>query len=177
MAKRKPRQSPLEKFPEYTRALGLIATELSNLEITLSDTLGAILKASRAVSSTLYFTPKTSQARMETLMNLVEVVLADTPFASQAKTLLKRSLRLVNKRNDMLHAMWGVTRENPDQVIRRLLPTGRREPVELDTLTTMVNELRVLADEVMDLNRALWLQTRMHYNINFTYQLGPKADD
>jgi hypothetical protein len=177
MAKRKPRQSPLEHFPEYTKALGLIAVELANLEVVLSNLLGAILNASQNVSSALYFTPKSSQARMETLQNLVEEVLPNTPFLSQAKSLLRRSLRLVNKRNDMLHGTWGISRQDPVQVFVLSLPSGKKDPVEVETLTTMVNDLRILADEVTGLNVALGLQTRTHYKINLTYQFGPKSDN
>jgi hypothetical protein len=114
---------------------------------------------------------------METLQNLVEEVLPGTPFLEQAKSLLKRPLRLVNKRNDMLHGTWGISREGPVQVFVLSLPSGKKDPVKLETLTTMVNDLRVLADEVTDLNVALRLQTRTHYKINFTYQFGPKLDE
>ncbi len=177
MAKRKPRQSPLEHFPEYTKALGLIAVELANLEVVLSNLLGAILAANQKVSGAIYFTPKSSQARMETLQNLVEEVLPGTPFLEQAKSLLKRSLRLVNKRNDMLHGTWGIFRKDPTQVFVLSLPSGKKTPIKLETLTTMVSDLRILADEVTGLNVALGLQTRTHYKINLTYQFGPKTDD
>jgi hypothetical protein len=172
---RQPRQSPLEKHPEYVTALGMIAIELANLEFVYSDMLGAILRIGRDTAKALYFTPKSSQARMETLESVIANVLEGSPLLAPCESFIKRGLRILNKRNAMLHDVWGVSKEDKTEVVRMTFPSGKRTPVKLTTLTDMIRDLRVLADEVTAGFEHLLL--RPHYAINITYQVGPKADD
>jgi hypothetical protein len=54
MTSRKPRVSPLEKFPDHVRAIGMITVEMSTLEASLSHLLGAALGLDEPTSSALF---------------------------------------------------------------------------------------------------------------------------
>jgi hypothetical protein len=174
MSKR-PRQSPLENFPKYTQALGLIAIELATLEFELSDMLGYLLRLDRQTAKAIYFTPNSSRARMETLLNALESVLAHTELLKSCRRLVKRGLGILDKRNNMLHDIWGLDEKDFTTIILMKFPEGRTKPLALETLTTMVHDLRVLADEVAATRRSLIF--RPHYRINATYKIGPKNAD
>jgi hypothetical protein len=170
-----PRQSPLEKHPAHVQALGMIAIELANLEVVFSNMLGAVLRLDLKTAKALYFTPKSSQARMETLVNVIDEVLKDTPFLTICDSFVKRGLRILNKRNGMLHDVWGVSKDDQNQVVALSFPGGERKPIQLAILTNMIRDLRILADEVMSIFTPLTL--RPHYRINVTYKSPPEMPD
>ena len=154
----------------------MIAIELANLEFVYSDLLHMILRIDRETAKSVYFTPKSSLARMETLQNVIETVLVDDEsLRQQCASLVKRGMRVLNKRNEMLHDVWGISKDDPGQAVRMTFPGGKRTPVKVEMLTDMVRDLRIIADEVMDLFYGLIY--RPHYKINVTYKVSPEGGD
>jgi hypothetical protein len=151
----------------------MIAVELANLEFVLSDLLACLLRLDRKTTKTIYFTPKSTQARLETLMGVVDGVLSQEPdLKRRCGALVKRAMGIVTKRNGWLHDIWGVSKDDPKEIMLMAFPGGTKRPIQLQTLTDMIRDLRVLADEVWALYSHLAL--RPHYKVNVTYQISPE---
>jgi hypothetical protein len=70
-------------------------------------------------------------------------------------TLLERSEKLIRKRHRVIHDEWNVS-EKEKTVTRRLVGgelTRPRTPVEIDELTDLIGQLRLLIDDVYRLSQ------------------------
>jgi hypothetical protein len=90
------------------------------------------------------------------------------------KGLIKRADKLLRKRNDVVHEIWGVSRDR-SQVLRIPLPYGDPVPVKLDDLTRDIGDLRTLSNDVDALT--VVLRDRPHYAINLLDRIGPETAD
>jgi hypothetical protein len=129
-------RSPLEGFPDYLRAIGMITVELCNLEAALCHLLDSILRTNEQTAGCLFFSPKTTAGRLDMVLNVSEHVLQAAEHA-KVKGLVKRADKLLRKRNDVVHEIWGVSRDH-SQVLRIPLPYGEPKPVQLDDLTRVI---------------------------------------
>jgi hypothetical protein len=106
---------------------------------------------------------------METLVNAIESVLANSAFLEDCRGLVKRGLGILDKRNAMLHDVWGIDEKDRSKIMLATFPKGSKRPLELKTLTGIVHDLRVLADEVAATRT--FLDYRPHYQISVTHKI------
>jgi hypothetical protein len=146
-------QSALESFPDYVNAIGMITIEMGGLEAAVCQLFCAILDVAEPAGGSLFFSPRTTAGRLDMVVNFAERVLPDHVF-DQVEELIKRAERLLQKRNDVVHEIWGIA---PDKktVMRIPLPHGNPKPVSLQSLTNQIEALRVLSSEIDQLTRAL----------------------
>jgi len=143
----KPRPvSPLEKFPDHVRAIGMITIEMGILEAGFVHVLAAILQTSEAVGAAILFSPKSTRARLDIIDNVANELLP-VPHATLVHNIVKRGLTMLGKRNEFVHEVWGVSRDRK-QVMRIPPPYGEPKAVELSELTRTLEEIRDLSDEV-----------------------------
>jgi hypothetical protein len=173
----KPRVSPLERFPDHVRAIGMITIEMCNLEASLCHLLGAILAIEEPLAGALFFSPKTTRGRIEMLENVLDE-LASGPPLKVAGVLVKRANKILNKRNDVVHEIWGVSKDRTE-VFRITPPYKKPRAVPLVELTQIINSLRRLADEVEALSSTIRVVQRSHshYIVNVTCGEGPVVAD
>lgn len=69
-------QSPLEGYPEYVKAIGMISIENASLELVLGELLGTLLGVHPHIGHTLYFTPRAAIARLELIENILPLSIA-----------------------------------------------------------------------------------------------------
>ena len=62
-------ESILEKHPEHTRLIGMIAIETGNLELALADVFARMLSIPLRIGRAVYLTPQASHARLDILKN------------------------------------------------------------------------------------------------------------
>jgi len=161
-------KSPLERFPDYVQAIGMITIEMCNLEAALCHLLDAILRTDEGTAGSLFFSPKTTAGRLDMLKNISGRNLQ--PKDSQrVRGLVKRAEKLLRKRNDVVHEIWGVSRDRT-KVMRIPLPYDEPKTVDLKDLTRDIVDLRILSNDVDTLTKAL--RSRPHYAVNVGYGIG-----
>jgi hypothetical protein len=153
MAKRKPYKSPLEKYPKYVKAIGMISIENASMESLLGELLGALLGIHLHIGHVLFFTPKAAIARLELLSNVVDLSLwDDKPLATRVTGVLKRAKAAIGKRHEIIHTLWAEN-EVPDgidspPVASISFPRWDGKNVRLSVLTDLVRDYRVLIEEI-----------------------------
>jgi hypothetical protein len=145
-----PYQSPLEKRPRYTRAIGMITVEITNLEIIFGEMLAVLLHLPPDTGRTIYLTPRASSARIEILENVRDLVLVKNGRPYRAVTsLTNRARNIFNRRHAMVHHSWGIRKK---RVHRRKVPWGAGaigEPIKLSELNNLIRDIRELSTEAM----------------------------
>jgi hypothetical protein len=145
-----PYQSPLEKRPRYTRAIGMITVEITNLEIIFGEMLSVLLHIPPDTGRTIYLTPRASGARIEILENVRDLVLVKNgkPYGA-ITSLIKRARNIFNRRHAMIHDSWGIRKK---QVHRRKVPWAAGtvgEHIKLIALNDLIRDIRVLSTDAM----------------------------
>ena len=73
----------LERQPEYLRAIGTVAVEMVNLELMLSDLLGAILAIPQTADA-IFCGPQATSPRLIILKGVAKEMLKEHPAYSKA---------------------------------------------------------------------------------------------
>jgi hypothetical protein len=140
--------SHLVHFPDYVHAIGMMVVEMTSLEVMLGDLLAALSGLLDGQAHQIYFSPKTTMARLDMLTNLVECdAFGKFPEITKGTyAITKRAKALMDKRHGVIHAHWYVSYD--DQMVGRIRPpfhgeTGG-EDVKLEDLTRLVNDTRQL---------------------------------
>jgi hypothetical protein len=169
-------KSPLDDFPNYTRAIGLIIVELAAMETELLDLLAALLGLSQKAANAVFFTPKSTRARIDILANLTPRLISDDKLCNKITDLVGNASKLLNHRNDYVHEVWGV---DNGQVV--WIPTDGRKarPVPISELTSFLHRIRALSDKLhwVRFEVAWFMFCRPHYRINVSYQITPPNAD
>ena len=164
-------QSPLERFPDYVKAIGMTTIELCNLEAAVCHLFGAILRFDEPIAGSIFSSPKTTAGRLDMVRNLaaqaVKQKILSQDDAKTIKELVARADKLLRKRNDVVHEMWGVSRDLT-KVMRIPLPYGEPTPVTLESLTRNIADLRILWTELDKLSHRLRLRSLHHYHVEIT---------
>jgi hypothetical protein len=173
-------QSPLERFPEYVKAIGTTTIELCNLEAALCHLFGAIVRFDEPLAGSIFFSPKTTAGRLDMVLNLTAQAVKQKALSQDdakiIKALVARADKLLRKRNDVVHEMWGVSRDFT-KVMRIPPPYGEPRPVTLESLTRNIADLRILCTELDKLSHGLRLRSLQHYHIDITYSFGAQTSD
>ncbi len=148
---------------------------MGTLEAALCHLLGAILCVDEKMAGALFFSQKSTRGRVEMMENVIAELMTGAA-RREADKIIEKANKLLGKRNDVVHQLWGVSRDR-STVMRIPLPYGDPKPVPLAELAQLVSSLRALSDDVESLTSALWLTQRAtsHYLINITYGLPPDA--
>lgn len=141
-------RSPLEKYPKYVRAIGMISIENASLESILGEMLGALLGIHPQIGHTLFFTPKAAIARLDLLENVVELSIAkDATLSKKVRAIIKRSKAAIGKRHEVIHSLWAINELPGPPVARMSFPKWGGADVELQELTDLVRDYRILIEE------------------------------
>jgi hypothetical protein len=96
--------STLEGSPEHVQAIGMIAIEISNLEISLGDLLGALLHVNPSIGRIVYLTPQAVAARLKIIENVSD---ASFPKGNEGRKsidrILRRAKHVTGRRNELIH--------------------------------------------------------------------------
>jgi len=170
-------KSPLEKFPDYVHTIGMLAIEMGNLEAVFVQLLAAILWTSEGTAAAILMTPKSTRARLDMVTNIATETLPKEGSEIVNK-LVKQAIAILNKRNDIIHEIWGTSKDF-SEVVRIPPPYGEPKHVPLNELTNDVERLRTLADEVHTFRLIVEYEIRFrpHYQINVFYQISPESPD
>jgi hypothetical protein len=156
----------LVAYPEYVKNIGMVALETVDLEIRLANLFGRIIGLTPRKAQAIYFSPKAEQARMDIIRNAAKATFHVTPLQTgslarqkraaleKVEALLERSEKLIRKRHRVIHDEWNIS-EKEKKVTRRLVggePVRPRTPVEIEELTDLIGELRLLIDDVYALS-------------------------
>lgn len=140
-----PLESALENYPDHVRAIGMIAIEISNLELAISNLLSILLNIDAHRGRIVYFTPKAAIARLDIVRNLNETL---DPKHKAARTIiddiLDRSQAVLGKRHEFIHNSWGFSKEH-NEVTRTAHPAKRRfaaKPVPIIELNDLTAKIR-----------------------------------
>jgi hypothetical protein len=167
---RKP-YSPLERFPEHVKAIGMITIELGILEVMFTKLLSAILRTDEATGAIILMSTKSTRARLDIVLHTAKYLLAPEEFEA-VKDVIKRGGKSLNKRNEFIHETWGIS-PGTDHVMRIPSPYGDPRQIKLAELTGEVEHLRHLSDQVSIL--AASLRSRPHYRVNISHKFVPKT--
>lgn len=141
--------SSLERYPKIVRAIGMVTIEHAALEMYLAELLGAVLGIGFGLGDTLYFTPKSTIARVQLISNTVEDVLNhDEPLLHRVRGILKRCNAVMGKRHDIMHAIWGQPDSPHDRVFQMSMPRGDIKLITLTNLTDIIRDQRNLVEEI-----------------------------
>lgn len=156
-------RSPLERFPEHVRAIGMITIEMGTLEASCVHLLAAILRTTETVADAILTTPQSTRARLEIVKSVSDKLLREED-ANKISTLMNKCDDALNKRNYIVHSVWG---SDGTDVIVIPLPKGKIRKVTVQELLQQIDSLRRLADKVKELTNNLAF--RPHYSVNITH--------
>jgi hypothetical protein len=147
-----PVRTTLERRPGYLRAIGTISVEIVNLEVMLAELLGVLLGVPEKIADAIYFAPQATGPRLTIVSNVVAQTLRKWPnYLAKAQDCLKRARGYQNRRNDILHEMWGLA-ENRKHIARHGLPVrdgAAPKIVTPEELKKLIYDIRVLAQHVI----------------------------
>lgn len=128
----------------------MISVENASLESLLGELLGALLGIHPHVGHTLFFTPKASIARLELLENVIGLSIEkdDPGLAGKVRSVIKRSRAAIGKRHEVIHSLWAVNEFTGPPVARISFPKWGGGDVELNDLTDLIRDYRILVEEV-----------------------------
>jgi len=86
-------RSPMERYPKYVHALGMISIENSSLESCLGELLGIILGIHPHIGHTLYFTPRAAIARLDLIENVINDSIGDDEALSKRVRAVVKALQ------------------------------------------------------------------------------------
>jgi hypothetical protein len=142
----------LERHPQHVQAIGMISIEIANLDIALADLLASLLHIDRHFGRVVYLTPQTFMGRLKILQNVTDDhVEADTEGHRYLVSVISRARKLIGKRHEYIHNVWGTSPTLPDQVVRQALPQRQPHPalpVPLEELTDMIEDIRELTQDI-----------------------------
>lgn len=99
-------RSPLDKFPEYTQAIGLIIVEMGVLEASCVHLLASLLRTTETVANSLLMTPQSTRARLD-IIKSVSTKLLPVDSAREVSDTISKCEKALNKRNSIVHGIWG----------------------------------------------------------------------
>ena len=141
--------SPLEKHPDFVRAIGMISIENASLESMLGELLGALLGIHLSVGHTLYFTPKAAIARLDLLTNVADEAIRRHPrVLARVQSIVKRTKAVFGKRHEIIHSLWAENEFGNTPVSRITFPHWGGEDVDLKVLDGLICDFRKLIEEV-----------------------------
>lgn len=146
-------QSTLERSPKHVQAIGMIAIEITNLEISLGELLGALLHVNSHVGRIVYLTPQAVAARLSIIENVaIESLVDGSRGLDTISSIVKRARAVMGRRNELIHIAWGVQGEDMSEVIT--IPPlefhkTSSKPVPLKELRDLIERIRDLHDEVI----------------------------
>ena len=154
-AKRSPRppyQTALERHPEYLRAIGTVAVEMTNMEVMLADLLSAILGLPDDTAHAIYFAAQATGPRLTLLANASQEALKQFPnYAAKVADYMRHARKYSNQRNDIMHDSWGLSEEKM-QVSRRKTPLHKSPPakqIPVENVKELIHNIRVLVTDVI----------------------------
>jgi hypothetical protein len=135
--------SMMEKHPEYVQAIGMISIEVANLEIALADLLAALLHIDRHFGRVVYLTPQITLGRLSILQNVADDHLVEPH--DYLKKVIDEARRLIIKRHEYIHEVWGTAPDAPKQVVRQRLPQRDPHPPKPVSLKELTDGSRIFA--------------------------------
>jgi hypothetical protein len=154
--KKKLYKSPLEKYPKHVQAIGMISIEHASLESMLAELLGAVIGVYLPIGTTLFYTPKSSIARLELISNVAPETMGRNPeLLRQIKAVIKRSKAVMGKRHDIIHSLWAETDHGGYPVARITFPHWGGGEVPITVLSEVIRDYRQLIEEVGPLVNAV----------------------
>ena len=148
-----PIQTTLERHPEYLRAIGTVAVEMTNLEVMLADLFCAVLKLDDDTAHAIYFAPQSTGPRLTIIKNAATEALKDWPnYSAKVMNCIMRAREYANKRNDIIHESWGLSETNRRRVSRRGTPLHKSPPsklVPISAVRGLIYQIRVLVSNVI----------------------------
>lgn len=147
-------QSPLEGYPEYVKAIGMISIENASLESVLGELLGTLLGVHPHIGHTLYFTPRAAIARLELIENILPLSIAtDEQLIKRIKTVVKRARAAIGKRHEIIHSLWAENELDDNAPVARIsFPKGGGGDISIAELTDLIRDYRNLIEEIAPLH-------------------------
>ena len=160
-------ESSLVDYPEHLQAIGMVSVEISNLELMLATLFADVCDLREKIAHAIYFAPRATALRVEILRVAADVALRQAhpnPDPSDAEKQLtermdghrrkvlaicRRSLSVIQKRHDVMHAVWLVDRKT-SEVFRGSIQAAadrNQAPVPLHELTDLVRAIRAVIDD------------------------------
>lgn len=158
-------RSPVTRFPEHAHALGMIIVEMGALEAASVHLQAAILRTTERVADALLMSSASTRARIDIIQNAADCLLLPED-AAKVKRLTKKSDKLLNKRNTLVHGVWG---SNGESVSLIPIPKGNIREIHLNELNDIIELTRSCSDEIIYLCHAL--EHRPHYDVNISYNI------
>jgi hypothetical protein len=160
-------QSPLERYPEYIQALGMISVELAILEWALARLLGALFRIPPSWAEAVYFASNSTIPRVNMLKRAVAAVCPskDDEMRKDLDKFLGGCIAAMGKRHDKLHSAWLVDPAT-SKVAASGLPIRAPQFVNINELRDIIESLRRNATEAIqlasDVSEALYEQPPLH---------------
>lgn len=112
--------------------------------------MGSAILIHPEIASVIYLTPKSSTARLEILENVIKKCFLPGEVRTKIESLIKRAERLMRKRHDYTHCIWG----EKDGVVHKIdnpLFKADKEPIpiKLEQLTQMIEDIGHLSEDVI----------------------------
>lgn len=147
-------QSPLEAYPEYVKAIGMISIENASLESVLGELLGALLGVHPHIGHTLYFTPRAAIARLELIENVLPLSIApDEELTKRLKSVVKRARAAIGKRHEIIHSLWAENEFDDEAPVARIsFPKWGGGDTSITELTDLIRDYRNLIEETAPLH-------------------------
>lgn len=145
-------KSSLEALPQHVRAIGMIAVEITNLEIALGGLLAALLHIRESVGHIVFSTPQTAFGRLKIIENVVKnQMLEGSPGRTKVENLLERVRSLIGKRHSYIHSAWAINNDDL-ALLRRETPIFAEGPkekvVSLEELEMVIDQIRTAGRDV-----------------------------
>ena len=145
-------KSPLEKHPAHVQAIGMLSIEIGVVELMLGRLLGSLLGLIDDLGEIIYMTPKSYTGRLDILENVAKRCLQpNSEGLSRIQSLVKRTKRRIQYRNDTTHSGWGVQVSDHNIVTRRPFPftqDSKAEPVLVSDLEAEITKIRQLQADI-----------------------------
>jgi hypothetical protein len=142
----------LRQRPDYLRAIGTLSVEVVNMEVFLAHLLSAITKLHVDVSDAIYFAPQAFSPRLQILLGAAKHALKERPeYLSRAVDYAAKAREYGNRRNDIVHNVWGIT-DSTGEITRKPLPlSDAGRPVPITEINQTIYNVRILMNSVIEL--------------------------
>lgn len=159
----------LLRRPELAALLGVVASEWSSLESDMTFLYGALLgkaiphnqadsPAIHPVGFQIFETLVTHETRLKLIENLAHLLIKDSDILNDLTSNLLPTLRQASrKRNNLLHAYWGINDEEYPNALMKILSPGKFEIYEksdfdeaIDYIISTAKSVSKFEDRVVD---------------------------
>lgn len=144
-----------DSHPDYLRAIGLITTEWARLEAGVALALAVLLGGNIGHGEAIVYSLGSFKAKCDVVRSVARTFPEDHELRGRVLPFLERAHQLSLRRNDMTHAMWGVS--SADHEPRRCLirpatkNPDRVTPHPLSELEGLAAEIGAVADALQGL--------------------------